>query len=418
MSIRATFTRSLIVAAIAAAGASLASMAVAVKVGPVEDPIRVVKIAKGEPIVIGEMWVLSGSEMALGVDVHRAVEIAIDDVGGEIEGHPIRLISEDDQCSAEGGQTAASKLASNQQVILVVGSACSSVITPGAPILWKAGIPSIGIGSSPTLTAPDRPEGYHGFLRTAFNDLVTGARVAEYVRDELKFDKVATIHDGSPYTQNLVAVFKDNFEKLGGEVCAAEAIAPTDIEMRPVLTRLASCKPKLIYLPLFVAATGHVARQAREIDGLKGTILLGSNSAVTKDMIEVAGEAIIGFRFETTAMEFDAQGTGYLAFRERYNDKYGEYPIHGFHQMAYDAAMIGLLGIKKVIVTDDADNAYVPINALRAALYATKNYDGLTGNLTCDQYGDCGFYNIGVYEYVNSDADTFEVGVNPIRVYP
>jgi hypothetical protein len=82
----------------------------------------------------------------------------------QVAGHPIRMFAEDTACNAEGGQTAATKLAANQNIVLVFGPACSSAATPGAPILWKAGIPSIGTSpSAPTLTAPDRNEGYHGF---------------------------------------------------------------------------------------------------------------------------------------------------------------------------------------------------------------------------------------------------------------
>src|SRR5581483_2734662 len=97
-------------------------------------------IAKGAPILLGGYWVLSGADSALGTDQRRGVEIAIKDHGGSLLGHPIKLIAEDSQCNAEGGQTAATKLASNPQMAAVVGPSCSSEATPGAPILWKAGL--------------------------------------------------------------------------------------------------------------------------------------------------------------------------------------------------------------------------------------------------------------------------------------
>ena len=58
---------------------------------------------------------LSGPDTALGFDEKRGVEIAIKDIGGNLLGHPIKLNAEDDQCNAEGGQTAATKLASTPQ---------------------------------------------------------------------------------------------------------------------------------------------------------------------------------------------------------------------------------------------------------------------------------------------------------------
>ena len=414
-----TILKSVALVSIIAAGALTSSAALAVMMGPVEDPVRIVKIPPGQPIVIGVYEVLSGPDTGLGLDQLRGIEIAVDDMGGQLVGHPIRLIVEDEQCTPEGGQTAATKIAANQQVVLALGGSCSSASTPAAPILWQAGIPDIGTSpSNPFLTAPDRSSDYDGFLRTIYNDLWAGAKVAEWVRDVLKFKKVATIHDGSAYAENLVRVFQKNYKEGGGEVCSDEAISPTDTDMRPVLTKIATCKPELVYYPIFVSASAHISRQKKEIDGLQDTMFVGSDAALSADVIEAAGDAIIGFRITSTALEVAAQGEGYAEFLEKYEAKYGEGPLQGFHGNAYDAAMIGFKGIQKVAVKDDAGNTYVPIQALVDALFATKNHRGLTGTLTCDQYGDCAAYEFTVYQYVNSDPSTFGIGVNPVRVYP
>ena len=61
----------------------------------------------------------------------------------------------------------------------------------------------------------------------------------------------------------------DNFKKLGGTVLSQEAIAPTEVDMHPVLTRIATEKPDVIYLPVFVAAAAQILRQAKETPGLE-----------------------------------------------------------------------------------------------------------------------------------------------------
>ena len=90
----------------------------AATVGPVTDDLGVIRIAKGAPIQIGAYWVLSGADTALGLDEKRGVEIAFKDVGGKLLGHPLKLDAEDDNCNAEGGQTAATKLAANPQTVI------------------------------------------------------------------------------------------------------------------------------------------------------------------------------------------------------------------------------------------------------------------------------------------------------------
>ena len=44
----------------------------------------------------------------------------------------VKFQAEDDGCNAEGGQTAATKIAANQSVVIALGSNCSSASIPAA----------------------------------------------------------------------------------------------------------------------------------------------------------------------------------------------------------------------------------------------------------------------------------------------
>ncbi len=100
----------------------LAGHARAETVGPVTDDVGVVKIPKGQPILIGALLVLSGPDLSLGLDASRGAEIAFDDHKNMLVGHPIKYLPEDGQCSVEGGQTGATRLASNKQIVGVIGT--------------------------------------------------------------------------------------------------------------------------------------------------------------------------------------------------------------------------------------------------------------------------------------------------------
>src|SRR6476659_560785 len=191
--------------------------------GPVTDHIGVIEVAKGAPITVGHYWVISGADASLGIDSQRGVELGFDSVSNTVAGHPVQLVLEDEGCSAEGGQTAATKLAVVPNIVGVIGSVCSSGITAAAPILWKAGIVDIGTGSAPSLTAADRKPEYEGFMRTIFSDADQGFNDAEWFRKELKCNTLATIHDGSPYASQLAKVAANHFKELGGDVVSEEA---------------------------------------------------------------------------------------------------------------------------------------------------------------------------------------------------
>ena len=396
----------------------VAQAAMAATVGPVTDDLGVIRIAKGAPIQIGAYWVLSGADTALGLDEKRGVEIAFKELGGNVLGHPLKLNAEDDGCNAEGGQTAATKLAANPQTAIVLGPACSSAATPGAPILWQQGIVNICTAcTAPALTASSRKPEYAGFARTVFSDSEQGKADATYVHDVARAQSVVTVHDGSPYAQQLQQVFADNFKQLGGKVLSQEAIAPSDVDMHPLLTRIASEKPDLIYFPVFTAAAAQILRQAKETPGLEKTALMGGGSLLSADFIEAAGPAVVGFRIGYPDLSPDAMGKNYPKFVEEYKKAYGEAPISGYHANAYDGAMLAIKAIEKVAKTDAAGNLYIGKKALRDAVFATK-FDGISGPIACDAYGDCSQFKPSVLEFTSSDPKTFEVGKNPKKIWP
>jgi len=405
-------------AAILAFGLATITQAAETK-GPVTDDIGVVEVPEGAPIVIGGYWTLSGPDTALGLDEERAVEIAFDEIDNELLGHPIQFVAEDSQCNAEGGQAATTKLASIPNIVAVLGPDCSSSATPGAPILWKAGIVNIGTATTaPSLTAADRKPDYFGYLRTVYSDADAGRFDGRYFYENLQCRTLATIHDGSPYAAQLAKTVADTFRELGGEVVAEEAVAPTDVDMRPVLTGIAAKQPCLLYYPIFVAAAAQITRQAPEIPGLENTKVMGSSALLAPGFLEAAGDAAVGFEFTNVDTTVEAMGEKYPAFVEAYEAKFGEAPIQAFHANAYDGAQILIAALEKVAVTDADGTTYVGRKALRDALFATKGHEGLSGLIECDEHGQCAGFKFAVYRFTDADPATFKIGTNPEKIYP
>jgi branched-chain amino acid transport system substrate-binding protein len=380
----------------------------AAQAAPPKDPLGCVAIKKGQPIHIAYWFVVAGADASLGEDTKRGVEIAIQDKGGKLLGHPIKLTGQDTGCGPEGGQAAATKIASDPTVVAAIGSNCSSAAKPGVPILWKAGIATVSpSNTAPYLTDPKRGPEYDGYLRTCHNDKVQGAVAAEFAYKKLGVKKAATIHDGSVYAEQLQAVFADTFKKLGGTITAQEAVAPTDTDMRPVLTKIATGHPEFIYYPVFIAAAGHITRQAKEVAGLEKVYLMSADGSFSPDFYKAAGDAAVGM-FHSSP-DFSAYAAGYKDFLAKHQKKYGEKPIAPFHAQAYDAAMMIFQAIEKTAVKD-GDTLYVCRQKLRDALYATKGMKGLTGTITCNSYGDCADPHIAVYKQT---AENIKKLVNP-----
>ncbi len=349
-----------------------------------EDEWGCVTYGPDDPIHIATVLVISGPNESLGVDAQRGVEIAILDKG-EVLGHQIKHTAEDGGCSAEGGQAAATKVASDQTVIAVVGHNCSSSCTPAAPIYTEAGITMISPScTAPSLTLGDRAE---AFFRSCHNDSVQGKFAADFFYGEMGLRTAATIHDGSPYAEQLANVFAENFKAKGGTITAQEAVNTGDTDMRPVLTTIAVDAPELIYYPIFVAEGAFITRQSTEIAGLENTVLAGADGIITPDFVEAAGEASEGMYFTGPDLSFTNEL--YNHFLEVYQREYGTAPTSVFHAHAYDAANMIFAAIEKVAVQEDDGTIHIGRKALRDAVAATTNFSGITGNLNCDAVGDC-----------------------------
>jgi branched-chain amino acid transport system substrate-binding protein len=383
------------------------------------DAVGCVDLAPGDPVHIAYGMVIAGPNESLGIDSRNGVEIAIDDVGGEIMGHPIQFDGQDTGCNAETGQAAGAALAADPTIVAVIGTSCSSEARVALPLLADAGFVVVSSSNTaPDLTAPGSENNHvPAYARTAHNDNLQGTLAAEFVFNELGFTKAATIHDGSLYADQLRQVFERRFLELGGEIVAQEAVSLGQTDMSANLTAIAAGAPELIYLPIFLPEGGFIIRQAKQTPGLENVQLMGADGLFSPEVIEAAGEDVEGFLISSPALAGDA----YTEFLGKYEAKFGTGPISTFHAHAYDAFMIVKNAIEKVAVQDADGTLHIPRQALREAVAATANYQGLVGTLTCNEHleasgtvikepGDCGASALGVWQYTFGD---YEIFTNP-----
>lgn len=359
------------------------------------DPLGCVSYAPDEPVRIASALVISGPNTDLGIDSQYGVEIAMD-FKGQLFGHDIELQAEDDGCNAEGGQTAGQKIVADPTILGVVGTSCSGAGVPMSNVVSEAGYFMVSpSNTAPSLTDPDQAWN-PGYYRTAHNDKVQGAAIADYAYNTLGLTTAATIHDGDPYTEGLANAFRVSFEELGGEIVEFTAVIVGDTDMRPVLTAVSAAgPPEFLYYPIFTAECAFVSKQAREISGLEDTVLAAADGCISDAAAAAIGEAGEGMYFSGPDISFE--GSEYEDFKAAYLDKYGVETLSVFHAHAFDATNMIFACVEKVGV-DEGGTLHIGRQAMRDCLGETANFSGLTGTLTCDQYGDCADPKISVSE--------------------
>jgi branched-chain amino acid transport system substrate-binding protein len=384
------------------------------------DAIGCVEVAPGDPIKIGALQSLSGDMAIPGLDQLHCIELALDDRGSELLGHPIELHTEDSQCSGEGGITAALKVAADPQLVGIVGPACSGAAATAMDVVSEAGLVMISSSSSsPSLTSVAGERGADwqpGFFRTSQNDALVGRVAATLAFQELGLTRAATIDDGDPYTRGLADTFEQAFTELGGQVVLATAVNKGDTDMQPVLTAVVASGAELLFLPVFRMEGDYIVLQADKMEGLEDVTLMSADGLYFDAFIESVGQAGTGMYFITPARP---EGPAYDAFSASYEKMYSQLPTSTpYHAHTYDAVNLLLNAIETVAVQEKDGTLHIGRQALRDTLYATNSYQGLTGSLTCDQFGDCGAIRLQATRLDDPAAGLEVLEANVVYTYP
>ena len=383
------------------------------------DPAGCVRIGPDEPVEIGYMLNLSGPGGELGAVAVHGIEMAVE-AKRQILDHPIRLIGEDSGCEPDAGLRAAEALASNPRILAAIGPTCSGAVHAAVERMCAEKIPLISPSSiAPELTAPDRPPEFHCFLRTSSHEASYTEAAAQFALS-LGVRRAATIQDTSPLSERLVHMFSRQFEELGGEIVAQEGFGPDSPDAAAIMERIAESKPQLIYFPLYVDQGAEITLHARDNPQLRGVELMGADGLFTRGYLAAAGEAAVGVFL--SGPDVTVVGPAYVEFLAMYEEIYGEPPRAPFHAPAHDAAMMIFAAIERAAVQLDDGTLLVGRQALLEALFATRNLEGVTGNLSCTPNGDCGNPSAAIYEIVSPDPGHWHPGVspdsNPRKVWP
>ncbi len=349
------------------------------------------KIAK-----IGVIAPLSGDLSALGLGIRNSVDLAIRQANESkaIPGWTLELAAEDDEAKPDTGKNAATKLASDDAVVGVVGTLNSSVAQSVIPVLDSAKIVQVSpANTNPALTkgadyltAPARPNA--NYFRTCTTDAVQGPFAAQYLLGE-KIMKVATIHDKKSYGQGLVTEFSKAFTAGGGTVVAAETINPDDKNFSAVISKVKGAAPEAVYYGGEYPQAGPLSKQMKAA-GLN-VPLMGGDGIYSGEYIKLGGSdgdlaTSVGAPVETldSAKPF-LEGYKAAGFSEGY-EAYGGY--------SYDAAnaIIAALKVSLASATDAKSARQATIDAI-----SKVSFDGATGKVGFDEFGDSVSRTLTVY---------------------
>ncbi|WP_169501787.1 branched-chain amino acid ABC transporter substrate-binding protein [Kribbella catacumbae] len=359
---------------------------------------------------IGVIAPLSGDLSALGLGIQHSVELAVKQANDSnaIPGWKLEVDAKDDEAKPDVGKNAATSLSSDKDVIGVVGTLNSSVALQVQPVLAPKNIVQVSpANTNPSLTAgaawqTDPKRAYPTYFRTCTTDAIQGPVAARYLFEKAKITKVATIHDKKAYGQGLVGTFAAEFKKLGGQVVAAETINPDDSNYQAVISAVKPSAPQAVYYGGEYPNAGPLSQQMKAA-GLK-VPLMGGDGIYDPKYIALGGKTSEGDLATSVGAPVEALPSA-QKFVTDYNAAGFKDPYAAYGGYSFDAANAIIAALK--VSLKDAKDVESARKATVDELSKVK-FDGVTGAVAFDQYGDTTSKVLTVYKVASGKWATVE----------
>ena len=363
------------------------------------SPVVVSSPADPNTLKIVSMLPLTGSSQAQAQTIVNGIKQAIDEANSTAcEGKlKIQFDQFDDATAAtgkwDGAQVTANanKAVADGSVVAVIGHYNSGAAKLSIPILNQANLAMVSPANTYTgLTKPGKgtpqepnvyyPTGTRNYARVVPADDLQGSVGAKWAKS-LGVTKVYILDDQELYGKGLATVFDATAKEIGLTIVGSEGIDRQAADYKALMTKIKALNPDMIY---FGGITQNNAAQLikdmRNVGMTADTVkFMGPDGTYEKALIEAAGkdaEGIYATFGGVPPKELTGAGkTWYESYKKQFNAEPEAYAAYG-----YESAKVVLNAINKVCKNDRA--------AIRDAVMATKDFNGVLGTWSFDANGD------------------------------
>ncbi|MFI6407075.1 branched-chain amino acid ABC transporter substrate-binding protein [Streptomyces sp. NPDC050548] len=374
------------------------------------------KSDSGTTLTIGVDAPLSGENSTTGLGIQYGVQIAVDDANKNnwVPGVKFKVKALDDKAQPATGQSNATAFTGQSDVVGAVGPLNSGVALSMQKVFASANMVEISPSNTdPSLTqgkdwATSKTRPYKTYFRTATTDALQGGFAADYAYNGLKKKKAFVVDDKQTYGAGLAGIFNSGFKKLGGTIAGTDHVNTGDTDFSSLVTKIKNSGADLVYYGGQYDESEKITKQLKGA-GVK-IPLFGGDGMYATTYIQTAGAAAEGDLATSVGVPVDTLPAA-KQFIATYKAKgyKGDYGAYGGY--SYDAATAIIKAVKAV---KDANGGKLPdSNDLRSKVVDAvqkSDFEGITGKVTFDEYGDTGNKQLTVYQVTNGAWKAVKTG--------
>jgi branched-chain amino acid transport system substrate-binding protein len=318
-----------------------------------------------QSVKIGFVSTFSGPQAAIGEDMRRSVDLAVEHLGGKMAGKPIQIVYEDDQFKPDVGKQKSEKLVQQDKVDFVSGYIWSNVLLASLKTVVDEG-DTILIGANAGPSQIAGPLCNKNFFSTSWQNDQTPMAMGEYLNKK-GVKNLYLMGPNYAAGKDMLAGVKLTYKgKIVGEDYTKW---PGQLDFSAELAKIAQVKPEGIFI-FYPGAHGVQFLKQYVQAGLNKTIPLYQVFSIDAITLPQQGAMALG---TLGAQEWvndlpNEQNKRYVA---DFKKKYGVYPSY-YGAQSYDAIML-IASAAEALKGDLKDKAKV-----RAEL-AKANFKSLRG---------------------------------------
>jgi branched-chain amino acid transport system substrate-binding protein len=278
--------------------------------------------AADDKIKLGIVLPLTGKLAKFGEIENQSFLMALDEINsaGGVNGKKIELIIEDTTGKPDVGRSAIEKLITQDKVVVIGGGYSSSVTWATIAVAQQQKVPFlVNTGSADKITE----QGWEYIFR--LNPAVSeypGA-FASFVKEVGKDVKtVAILHENSLFGQKGSKSFSKQCEALGFKVVLKEGYEAGAVDFKPLLVKVKSKNPDLIYMISYIMDASLLMRQSKELN-LNPKLFVGGAAGFTlpefKESAGAASEFVYSATLWTPSVPYPGAQEYFDKFVAKYN---------------------------------------------------------------------------------------------------
>ncbi len=327
------------------------------------------------PIKVGFAGELTGTQSDLGVHGRDGALLAIETLNesGGVAGRSLKLLVRDDQGTPEGAQAADRELI-DAGIVAIIGHMTSAQSMAALPVIEEAGV----VFLSPTTSTTELSGLDDHFFRVTATNAQEAHLLARHTYQRRSLSCVAVIYDddNAAFSQTLWAGFARAYQALGGQVSnEIRFFSSKEPDFAPLVAQLRASDPQGLFIIASALDTALIVQQVR-LGGWQVPLFAGG-WAHTEILLQNGGRAVEGIEF-VIAHDTNNQSPAFLDFQTRYQARFGRAPTFA-SAFAYEAVMVLAAALEKT---------HGQAKGLPQALLKTRDFEGLTGVISMDEYGD------------------------------